>query len=236
MGQRRGEPTAAELDTMRAVVRNAMEDGALGISSALIYPPGGYAGTRELTEMARAMSPYFGAYITHMRSEDDSLFQAMDEAFRIAREGGVGVDIYHLKASNRRNWAKAPAMVAKIDSARRSGLDVAATMYPYPFSGNNLGECFPDWASEDGKLFDNLKNATTRARIVKEMADPNGAPLCQREGPGGYMVVDFRKPEYAKYEGKRISEKLSKQEIDSAFDLRHALRHTDAIFSRVFKS
>jgi dihydroorotase/N-acyl-D-amino-acid deacylase len=97
-------------------------------------------------------------------------------------------------------------MVAKIDSARRTGFDVGATMYPYPFSGNNLGECFPDWASEEGKLFDNLRNATTRARIVREMADPDGAPLCQREGPGAYMVVDFRKPEYAKYEGKRVSE------------------------------
>jgi len=206
MGQKPGPADASQLDEMRKIVRNAMEDGAFGISTALIYPPGSYAGTAELIEMAKAMAPYQGKYITHMRSEDDSLFQAMDEAFRIGREGGVGVDIYHLKASNRRNWDKAPAMVAKIDSARRAGLDVAATMYPYPFSGNNLGECFPDWASEDGKLFDNLKNPATRARIVKEMADPNGAPLCQREGPGGYMVVDFKKPEYAKYEGKRISE------------------------------
>jgi len=82
----------------------------------------------------------------------------MDEAFRIAREGGVPLDIYHLKASNRRNWGKAAAMVAKIDSARASGLDVGATMYPYPYSGNNLGACFPDWAAEIGKLFDNLRD------------------------------------------------------------------------------
>jgi dihydroorotase/N-acyl-D-amino-acid deacylase len=206
MGQKPGPANAGQLDAMRKVVRNAMEDGAFGISSALIYPPGSYAGTAELVEMAKAMAPYQGKYITHMRSEDDSLFEAMDEAFRIGREGGVAVDIYHLKASNRRNWGKAAGMVAKIDSARRSGFDVGATMYPYPFSGNNLGECFPDWASEDGKLFDNLRNAATRARIVREMADPDGAPLCQREGPGAYMVVDFRKPEYAKYEGKRVSE------------------------------
>ncbi|HSA02334.1 MAG TPA: D-aminoacylase, partial [Candidatus Paceibacterota bacterium] len=103
-----------------------------------------------MVEMARAMAPFQGGYITHMRSEDDSLYEAMDEAFRIGREGGVRVDIYHLKASNRRNWSKAPGMVAKIDSARASGFDVAATMYPYPFSGNNLGECFPDWAAENG--------------------------------------------------------------------------------------
>ncbi|MBM4193178.1 MAG: D-aminoacylase [Gemmatimonadetes bacterium] len=206
MGQRPGAANAAQLDEMRTVVRNAMEDGAFGISSALIYPPGSYAGTAELVAMAKAMAPYSGSYITHMRSEDDSLFEAMDEAFRIGREGGVAVDIYHLKASNKRNWGKSAAMMAKIDSARRSGLDVAGTMYPYPFSGNNLGECFPDWASENGKLFDNLRDAATRARIVKDMTDPQGAPLCQYEGPGAYMVADFRKPELKKFEGKRVSE------------------------------
>ena len=206
MGRAPGAPNAAQVDSMRAVVRNAMRDGAFGISSALIYPPGSYAGTPELIEMAKAMAPYHGGYITHMRSEDDSLFEAIDEAFRIAREGGVRLDIYHLKASNRKNWGKAPAMVAKIDSARASGLDVGATMYPYPFSGNNLGECFPDWAAENGKLMDNLKNPETLQRILREMADPNGAPLCQIEGPSAYMVADFRKAEHAKYEGKRLSE------------------------------
>ena len=205
-GQASGSPSAAQLDTMRAVVRNAMRDGAFGISSALIYPPGSYAGTAELIEMAKAMAPYHGGYITHMRSEDDSLFEAIDEAFRIAREGGVKLDIYHLKASNRRNWGKAPNMVAKIDSARAAGLDVGATMYPYPFSGNNLGECFPDWAAENGKLFDNLRDSTTRARMLREMADTSGAPLCQREGPTAYMVADLRKPENAKYEGKLLSD------------------------------
>jgi dihydroorotase/N-acyl-D-amino-acid deacylase len=206
MGQASGEAGPAQLDTMRAVVRNAMRGGAFGISSALIYPPGSYAGTRELIEMAKAMAPYHGGYITHMRSEDDSLFEAMDEAFRIAREGGVRLDIYHLKASNRRNWGKSAAAVAKIDSARAAGLDVGATMYPYPYSGNNLGECFPDWAAENGKLFDNLRDPAARARILREMADTSGAPLCQLEGPTAYLIADFRKPEHAKYEGKRLSE------------------------------
>ncbi len=206
MGQTPGDAGPAELDTMRAVVANAMRDGAFGISSALIYPPGSYASTRELIEMMKAMAPYHGGYITHMRSEDDSLFEAMDEAFRIAREGGVKLDIYHLKASNRRNWGKAAGAVAKIDSARASGLDVGATMYPYPFSGNNLGECFPDWAAEEGKLLDNLRDPQIRERILREMADPNGAPLCQHEGPATYMIGDFRKPELVKYEGKLLSD------------------------------
>ncbi|MGQ0538251.1 MAG: N-acyl-D-amino-acid deacylase family protein, partial [Gemmatimonadaceae bacterium] len=159
MGQVPGVPNAQQLDSMRAVVRNAMADGAFGIATALIYPPGSFATTLELIEMAKAMAPYRGKYITHMRSEDDSLFEALDEAMRIGREGGVSVDIYHLKASLRRNWSKAPGMVAKIDSARSAGFDVAATMYPYPFSGNNLGECFPDWASEGGRLFENLRDS-----------------------------------------------------------------------------
>ena len=206
MGQAPGAPNAARLDTMRRVVRDAMQDGAFGISSALIYPPGAYAATAELTEMARAMAPYHGSYITHMRSEDDSLFEAIDEALRIARDGGVRLDIYHLKASNRRNWFKSPGMMAKIDSARASGFDVGGTMYPYPFSGNNLGECFPDWASENGKLFDNLKDPAMRDRIVREMTDPQGAPLCQLEGPTAYMIADFRKPEFVKYEGKLLSD------------------------------
>ncbi|HUQ45309.1 MAG TPA: D-aminoacylase [Gemmatimonadaceae bacterium] len=205
-GQSSAPASTAQLDTMRTVVRNAMRDGAFGISSALIYPPGSYAGTAELIEMAKTMAPYHGGYITHMRSEDDSLFEAMDEAFRIAREGGVQLDIYHLKASSRRNWFKAAGAVAKIDSARASGLDVGATMYPYPFSGNNLAECFPDWAAENGKLFDNLRDPVTRARMLREMADPNGDPLCQREGPTAFMIADLRKPEHAKYEGKLLSD------------------------------
>jgi len=205
-GQSAASPTPAQLDTMRAVVRNAMKDGAFGISSALIYPPGSYARTPELIEMAKAMAPYHGAYITHMRSEGDSLLEAMDEAFRIAREGGVQLDIYHLKAASRRNWSKAPAMIAKIDSARAAGLDVGATMYPYAYSGNNLGACIPDWASENGKLFDNLRDSTTRARILREMADTNATPYCQIEGPTNYMVADLRKPENLKYEGKYLNE------------------------------
>ncbi len=206
MGQAAGLPNEAQLDTMRTIVRDAMRDGAFGISSALIYPPGSYASTRELVEMAKAMAPFQGGYITHMRSEDDSLFEAMDEAFRIGREGGVRVDIYHLKASNKRNWGKAAEMVAKIDSVRAVGQDVAATMYPYPYSQNNLGECFPDWAAEDGKLFANLRDPATRARIVREMTDMNGAPLCQLEGPSAYMIAGFTKPEHARFEGKFLSD------------------------------
>ena len=206
MGQATGKPNEAQLESMRSLVRQAMKDGAFGLSSALIYPPGAYASTAELIAMAKAMAPYHGEYITHIRSEDDSLFEALDEAFRIAREGGVRLDIYHLKASNKRNWSKASQMVAKIDSARAAGLDVGATMYPYPYSSNNLGECLPDWVSENGRMFANLRTPAVRSRILREMVDPNGDALCQREGPGAYMITAFSKPANAKYEGKLLSD------------------------------
>jgi dihydroorotase/N-acyl-D-amino-acid deacylase len=202
MGQRQGEPNAAELDTMRAVVRNAMLDGAFGVASALIYPPGTYAGTRELTEMAKAMAPYHGDYITHMRSEDDSLFEAMDEAFSIARNGGVTLDLYHLKAAGQSNWSKAPEMIHKIDSARAAGLDVAATMYPYAASGNGLNSCFPTWVAEGGKLLPNLRDSTTRARVIAEMTRTK---ICD-PSHSSHAVIGFTRPELKKYEGWRIAD------------------------------
>ena len=211
MAQRQGEPTAAELDTMRAVVRRAMEDGALGISTALIYPPGSYATTRELIEMAKAMAPYQGGYITHMRSEDDSLFEAMDEAFRIAKEGGVTLDIYHLKAAGRSNWSKAAGMVRKIDSARASGLDVAATMYPYAASGNNLSSCFPTWVAEGGRLLANLRDSVTRTRVV---ADMKRTGACD-PSVSSHAVIGFTKPELKKYEGWRIDRLMADMNLPS---------------------
>ena len=218
MGQRQGEPTPAELDTMRAVVRNAMADGAFGISSALIYPPGSYATTRELVEMARAMSPFHGSYITHMRSEDDQLFEAMDEAFRIGQQGNVSVDIYHLKAAGRTNWSKADGMVRKIDSARASGLDVAATMYPYAASGNGLASCFPDWVAEGGKLLANLRDAVVRARLVDEMRRSGSCDPAH----SSHAVMGFSRPELKKYEGWRIDaimQDMQKSAPDVVIDL-----------------
>ena len=116
-GRAMGSPTVAELDSMQGMVRRAMEDGAFGVASALIYPPNNYASTDELTAAARAMAPYGGVYITHMRSEGDQFLEALDEAIRIGRDGGVPVEVYHLKASGPRNWPKMPIAIAKIDSA-----------------------------------------------------------------------------------------------------------------------
>ena len=130
-GEAMGAPTPVELDTMRAVVRHAMEDGAFGIASALIYPPNTYASTAELTELAKAMSPYGGVYITHMRNEGDKLLEAIDEAIAIGKGAGVAVEIYHLKAAGVRNWPKMNLAIAKIDSARAAG-QAAATSTRLP--------------------------------------------------------------------------------------------------------
>ncbi|MGE0552992.1 MAG: amidohydrolase family protein [Gemmatimonadales bacterium] len=206
MGQREGAPGPAELDTMRAVVRHAMADGAFGISSALIYPPGSYAGTGELIELAKAMAPLHGTYITHMRSEESKLLEAMDEAIRIGREGRVPVVIYHFKASGRINWHLADPAIAKVDSARAAGQDVKATMYPYPASGNNLASCIPDWVHADGKLLERLKDPSLHDRIVREMADlaPGAAVYCQHNPPEAYQIGGFETPEWKKFQGWRL--------------------------------
>jgi dihydroorotase/N-acyl-D-amino-acid deacylase len=203
-----GAPTPAELDTMRTVVRQAMRDGAFGLASALIYPPGNYASTEELIEQAKAMAPYGGVYITHMRSEGDRFLEAIDEALRIGREGGVPVEIYHLKAAGVKNWPKMKTAIAKIDSARAAGQDVAVDQYPYTAGGNNLSSCIPPWAHADGKLLDRLRDAPTRAKIKAEMTDDNAKfeSLCLGATPQGVEVVGFKVDSLKKYEGKRLPE------------------------------
>lgn len=207
-GMAQGAASPAELDSMQMVVRNAMEDGAFGVASALIYPPGNYAGTEELIELARAMAPYGGVYITHMRSEADAWLQAIDEALRIGREGGVPVEIYHLKAGGRRNWHKTGPAIAKIDSARAAGQDVQANMYAYIAGGTGLSACLPPWASADGRLIDNLKDPATRARIRAEVdrIQDEWENLCQLATPDGVLVLGLLKAENRVHAGKRLSE------------------------------
>jgi dihydroorotase/N-acyl-D-amino-acid deacylase len=219
-----GAPDAAELDTMRAMVRRAMEDGAFGMASALIYPPNNYAGTAELIEAAKAMAPYGGLYITHMRSEGDQFLEAMDEAIRIGREGGVPVEIYHLKASGPRNWPKMAQAIARIDSARAAGQDVQADMYLYIAGANSFTSCIAPKYAADGKLLENLRNPVLRPQIKRDlMAEDAGYEnLCVIAGPGNVMVVGFKRPELRQYEGKRLDEiarAMGKDWGDAVIDL-----------------
>ena len=207
-GTEQGPLTPAELDTMKAMVARGMRDGAFGIASALIYPPNTYASTGELIEAAKAMAPYGGVYITHMRSEGDKFLEAIDEAMRIGREGGVPVEIFHLKASGPRNWPKMPLAIAKIDSARAAGLDVQANMYLYTAGGNSFASCIPPKYAAGGRLLENLKSPSLRATMVAEMhaIDAGYENLCEIATPENVMVAGFRKDANKRFEGKRLSE------------------------------
>src|SRR6185312_8362828 len=218
-GMAEGEATPAELDTMRAVVRRAMLDGAFGVGSALIYPPGSYASTQELVEEAKAMAPYGGVNITHMRSEGDRLIQAVDEALTIGREGGVPVEIYHLKAAGVNNWPKAKQVVATIDSARAAGQDVAADQYAYTAGANGLSSCIPPWAHADGKLLERLGDPATRARIKADMTQDESdrwENLCLATTPTGVEIVSFQVDSLKQYEGKRLADIAQSMHTDWA--------------------
>jgi N-acyl-D-amino-acid deacylase len=224
MGMRQGPPEPAELDTMRAVLRDAMEDGAFGLASALIYPPDNYSTVDQLAELAKAMAPYGGVYITHMRSEADRLLEAIDEAIEIGRRGGVPVEIYHLKAAGRRNWPKAAQAIAKIDSARAAGQDVAADMYPYVAGGTGLAACLPPWAAADGKLLPNLRDSTTRAKIRAEVLSERTEweNLCQLASPEGVVVSGFRRPEDQARNGQTLQQLAAaagKEWVDVLIDM-----------------
>jgi N-acyl-D-amino-acid deacylase len=224
MGLRMGGAPAAQMDSMRAAMRRGMEDGAFGLGSALIYPPGNYASTEELIEISKAMSPYGGLYITHMRSEADRYLEALDEAMRIGKEGNVPVEIYHLKAAGKRNWGKAAQAVAKIDSARAAGLDVQANMYPYTAGGTGLAACLPPSASADGKLFENLADSAKRAKIRQDIAHPTtyAESLCELATPEGVLLTAFRNPANKKWAGHRLSEVMAangKDWQDAVMDL-----------------
>lgn len=218
-GMAEGAATPAELDTMRAVVRRAMQDGAFGVGSALIYPPGSYASTQELIEEAKAMAPYGGVYITHMRSEGDRLLEAVDEALTIGRQGGVPVEIYHLKAAGVKNWPRAKQLVAKIDSARAAGQDVAADQYAYTAGANGLSSCIPPWAHADGKLLERLGDPATRARIKADMTQDESdrwENLCLATTPTGVEIVSFQVDSLKQYEGKRLSDIAQSMHTDWA--------------------
>lgn len=224
MGMAMGAAGSPERRLMQQAVRESMEDGAFGVASALVYPPGSFADTDELISINRAAAPYGGVYITHMRSEADLLLEAMDEAIYIGTEAGVPIEIYHLKAAGQRNWHKAAQAVAKIDSARAAGVDIQANMYPYTAGGTGLNACFPPWASADGRLYENLAAPEMRARIRAEMevqTEPWEA-FCTLATPEGTMPLGLDLPEHRKYRGwwlSDIADDLGKDWIDTAMDL-----------------
>ncbi len=219
-----GTADADQLAVMRRVTAKAMEEGALGVSYALIYPPSAYVPTSELIEVCKVVAKYNGIYITHVRSEADELEAGYAEALEIGRAAELPVHTYHLKAAGQRNWHKMPALIATINQARAAGQDITCDMYPYVGAGTGLTSVLPPWAAAGGKLYQNLQDPEMRAKIRGEALDPAGdweamADLC---GPEGVMPVGFTKAENQQYVGKRLSEiaDMRGQEwIDAAMDL-----------------
>jgi N-acyl-D-amino-acid deacylase len=204
-------PTPAELDQMKSLVEQAMKDGALGLSSALIYPPNIYAKTDELIALAQVASKYGGLYATHMRSEGASEMPALAEAIRIGREANLPVEIFHLKVSGKPRWGGMKNVVAAIQLARDSGLDIAADMYPYTAGATALVSALPPWAADGGvqKLLERLKDPATRARIKKELArdHPDWENLFYDcGGAAGVLISSVQNPELKPFEGKTVED------------------------------
>ncbi|HET9014129.1 MAG TPA: D-aminoacylase [Thermomicrobiaceae bacterium] len=223
-GMAMGRATADELATMKRVLAESMEDGAFGVSYALIYPPDAYVDTDELVEVCSVLPRYGGVYITHIRSEANGLLEGIDEAIEIGRRAGAPVEVYHLKAAGRSNWHKMPELIARIERARAQGIDVTADMYPYTASGTGLTSVLPPWISADGKLFDNLRDPAMRARVTEEVLHPSGEweAMGRESSPEGIMPVGFEQPENKQYAGKRLSEiaeMRGQSWIDAAIDL-----------------
>jgi dihydroorotase/N-acyl-D-amino-acid deacylase len=219
-------PTAEELAQMQALVAKAMEQGAMGLSTALIYPPGHYAKTEELIALAQVAGKYGGIYATHMRSEGRSEMAAIDEAIRIGREGGLPVEIFHMKVAGKDRWGQMTLVVKKIEDARKSGVEIAADMYPYLAGATALASALPPWVADGGtaKLLERLHDPTVRQRIRMEMAvshkDWENLYLASG-GPAGVMIASVFKPELKKFEGKTVAEMASarqKPAIDALMD------------------
>jgi len=212
-------PTPAELDQMRALVEQAMRDGAFGISTALIYPPGHYAKTDELIELANVASEYGGIYGTHMRSEGTSELQALNEALRIGREAHIPVEIFHLKVSGAPRWGSMPKIVGIIQAARDGGQDVSADMYPYVAGGTALASSLPPWVAEGGvsKMLTRLEDAQIRRRIKSEMAAEHADwenLYLQSGGAKGVLVSGIENSDLKKYDGMTLAKIAALQQKD----------------------
>jgi dihydroorotase/N-acyl-D-amino-acid deacylase len=238
MGDANRAPTLAELDTMRAHVAAAMEQGAMGLSSGLIYAPASYATTEEVIELAKVAARYGGGYASHIRSEGDRLVEAVNEAIRIGEEGGTWVQVHHLKASGRPNWGKMPQAVAAIEAARARGVDVTADQYPYPASGTGLDAVIPNWAHAGGtdSLLARLADPVTRARLRAELT-AGGVDInigTSAGGPSGVMIAGVTVDSLRRYQGMRLTEVAQargQEVVDAVFDVLLADRAgTSAIY------
>jgi N-acyl-D-amino-acid deacylase len=211
IGYENRAPTAEELTSMKQMVKEAMEDGALGVGSSLIYAPAFYSSTEELIELSKVASEYNGLYISHMRSEGNRLLQGIDELITIANEADIRAEIYHLKMSGKENWNKYDEVVKKIDSARTSGLSITTNMYTYIAGATGLDASMPPWVQEGGyeKWAERLQDSKIRSRVLKEMTNPTDEweNLMYSAGtPDNLLLVGFKNDSLRHYTGKTLTQ------------------------------
>jgi len=228
-GEQSGPPTAAELDQMRALVRQAMEQGALGVSSSLSGPPGSWIDTDTLVAMCEAAAPFGGSYSTHMRTEGRGVFESVAEAIEIGRRAHVPVDIIHLKIAEHTMWGQMPELTASIARARADGVQVQANVYPYRAGQNDLASIIPPWAHEGSAdaMIQRLKDPALRPRLESEIL--HGIPgsnwydhYTATGGWEGMLLVSLANPQYKKFEGMRMNEvieAIGKPPLDVLFEL-----------------
>jgi len=211
LGEDDKDPAPGQLEQMRALVRQAMRDGAVGLSTSLQYPPAPYAETPELIALAREAARLGGVYATHLRNESDEILPALDEAIRIGREAGIPVEVWHLKTAGKKNWGRMPEVVAKIDAARTAGVDIAADTYAYTAWFNSLSSFVPPWAHDGGtaRLLERLRDPQMRQRIRREM-ETSGAGWDNSwqkiSGPDAILIGAVRNPALRKYQGKTLAD------------------------------
>jgi N-acyl-D-aspartate/D-glutamate deacylase len=228
LGMKADAPTPAELEKMKGMMETAMKQGAMGMTTALIYPPSSYAKTEELIEMAKVAGKYGGIYASHIRGEGKELVQSVNEAIEIGEKGGLPVEVFHLKAAYQPGWGKLMQEVGKnIEAARARGVDVAADMYLYTAGGTGLEATIPSWAFEGGaeKLFERLRDPAIRARLKKEQktGSPGWWNIIEAAGGwNGIVLANAQNADNAKYVGKslaQIAKEMKKEPADAAFDL-----------------
>src|SRR6202521_620949 len=221
------QPTPEQLDKMKALVRDAMRDGAVGVSTSLMYAPAPYAKTEEIIALASEASKFGGIYATHMRNESDSVLESIDEAVRIGREARIPVEIWHFKVAGKANFGHMPELVARVNKARAEGVDVEADTYAYTAWFNSMSAFVPAWAHDggDAKLIERLKDPAIRARIRKDMQTPSkdwDNEWDEITGPQDVMISVVENPALKKFQGKRLTEvakTLNQDPMDALFDL-----------------
>jgi N-acyl-D-amino-acid deacylase len=204
-------PTAAELEEMREIVRQAMKEGAMGVASSLIYPPGSFAKTPELIALAGVAAEYDGMYISHLRSEGSGILDAVDELFTIARDAGIRGEIYHMKVSGKSNWPKADPLIQRVEQARAEGLKITADVYTYPAGATGLNSTMPPWVQDGGfqASLKRLEDPATRKRIVREMHEESNEWENMYLGAGSpenILLVGFKTEKLKPYTGKTLAE------------------------------